>query len=247
MDRETIVVEGRWCVEALLESTRFEVIEVWRAKGSHEDLAPSESVRPLIREVSPAALSEVAGYSFHRGILALAKRPPENSAAAAAKETKQGLFVACPELADAANLGVIVRTAAALGSAGVLVASGRGADIFSRKSIRASSGAVFRLPVWECPDLESDLRTFRKEGFFLMGSAIGEESTFLSEAPKPTKGIILFGPEQGGLGEKWLDLCQARICIPMKNKVDSLNVAASAAIVLHELMKNPESFQDGSA
>ena len=145
--------------------------------------------------------------------------------------------MACPLLADAANLGAIIRSAAALGAAGVLVPHEAGADVYSRKSIRASSGAVFRLPVFESADLAEDLRKLRRSDYTVMGTSLSEGSTPLSEAPEFSNAVILFGPENGGLCETWEKLCDVKLTIPMSDGIDSLNVAASAAIVLYELLK----------
>ena len=230
---EEFVVEGRWCVEALLESGEIDVLAVLRAEGCQEEFETEWGHRADVLKVSREDLSEAAGYHFHRGLIALARRPLPR---AIREDREGGLLVACPALADAANLGAIVRSAAALGAAGILVPHRSGADIYARKSIRASSGAVFRLPVFESEQLDTDLESLRESGYLIMGTSLSGATIPVSEAPDITNGVILFGPEDGGLSSRWRDLCDLNLTIPMSNEVDSLNVAASAAIILYELV-----------
>ncbi|MEM7386101.1 MAG: TrmH family RNA methyltransferase [Verrucomicrobiota bacterium] len=152
------VIEGRWCIEALLGNPRFEVEGIVRAAGSHGDFVAGEVP---VHEVPKSELSAAAGYTFHRGLIAVAKRPVDDVV------PDGRLLVACPELADSANLGAIIRSAAALGASGILLPKSRGADVYSRKAIRASSGAVFRLPVHQSDDLFQRISDLRAVGNWL--------------------------------------------------------------------------------
>jgi tRNA G18 (ribose-2'-O)-methylase SpoU len=234
-DAGRFVVEGRWCVEALLDSDRFETVAVIRAEGSQEDFDEKYPGLTELYSLPKSELSKIAGFAFHRGILAIAKRPVISPVSV---DETGGIWVACPELADESNLGAIVRTAAALGAAGILLSSRKGADVFSRKSIRASSGAVFRLPICECVDLEKKISGLKGDGFFILGTSPGADCISLHEVPQLTKAVVVFGPEKNGLSRDWLDLCDLRIQIPMSSGMDSLNVAASAAIVLYWLLQS---------
>ncbi len=107
--------------------------------------------------------------------------------------------MACPEIADGANLGAIVRTSAALGASAVLFAGGRGADPFARKTIRASSGAIFRIPLFVCARLEAEVQRFREHGFIVLGTSTGKDSVNLDRFVSSDDTLVLFGPEEGGL------------------------------------------------
>ena len=181
-----------------------------------------------VRTVEPGQLEQEVGYPFHRGIIAYAERP------VVTPDWGRWARIVVPwNLADEGNLGTLVRSAAALGADAIAVEKGRGADPFSPKAIRASSTAVFRIPVWECTGLAGELRRLRDGGIRIVGTMPGEDAIPLDRAPLPDTGVVLFGAEEDGLPDEIAALCDCRVRIPLANEVESLNVAASAAIVLH--------------
>lgn len=228
---DEFIVEGRWCIEALIESETVQAIGVIRAEGTHADLELPASV--AVEDLPADRISKAMGFQFHRGLIAIAKRPPSSSAPLAS------LLVTCIDLADASNLGAIIRTAAALGVGGILLPENRGADVWSRKAIRTSSGAVFRLPIYQFPDLYDAVQQLKEvDDYQLLGGALGKTSRAISEFSPigiDDKRILLFGTESDGLDERWQKLCCSTYTIPMHNQVDSLNVAACAAIAIHQL------------
>ncbi|MDA7934886.1 hypothetical protein N9B65_07585, partial [Akkermansiaceae bacterium] len=140
--RETgthFIVEGQLPVERLQESSYL--------------------VEKIIRigdDISREEASSLLGFHFHRGYLAIARKP-ENPPLSAMSE---GTLVVLPEIADPGNLGTIIRNTAALDGAGIIL--GKGASPFNAKAIRASAGNLFRLPVRRSPDLLSDLAELSK-------------------------------------------------------------------------------------
>ncbi|MDF1755673.1 MAG: RNA methyltransferase [Verrucomicrobiales bacterium] len=233
-ERDQFVVEGRWAVEALLESGKYEVTSILKAEGSYPGFEDRDLHSAELLVAPKQAISQMLGYPFHRGLLALAKRPDSVNSL---PRNLTGLFVTCPEIADESNLGAIIRTAAALGASGMVLQKDRGADVYSRKAIRTSSGAVFRFPVYEVADLESEIRQLKKSEFTVLATALRNESVALHEVPLRRNTLVMFGPEKDGLSETWLKLCDTTVEIPMANGMDSLNVAASAAIVLYQLLR----------
>ncbi|MEM0897151.1 MAG: RNA methyltransferase [Verrucomicrobiota bacterium] len=225
-----IIVEGRWAVEALLQS-EFAVESVILEEG----LANPPAVPPdiTILRLAREEIHSLVGFKFHHGVLACAMRPAptrfrewlENHDA-----PDNPTFAVCVNLADASNIGAIVRSAAALGLHAVLIPAEAGADPFSRKSIRASSGAAFRLPVLECVKLADDLGEFRKEAS-IIASTLEDDAVSIAEMrASEGKRFVLLGSERDGLSRDWLDLATVKARIPVGNGVDSLNVAAAAAI-----------------
>ncbi|MEM0968663.1 MAG: hypothetical protein AAGJ31_04880, partial [Verrucomicrobiota bacterium] len=128
--------EGRWIVESLLRSS-LTVDSLFRQEGKHHDLELPEDI-PLW-EISAAELSQLAGYQFHRGILAFGVRPSLQKASVP-QGTDQTPWIICPNLTDASNLGALVRSAAAFSSGPVGLPATAGADPYSPKAIRASAG-----------------------------------------------------------------------------------------------------------
>lgn len=112
-----------------------------------------------------------------------------------------------------------------------------GCDPFTRRVIRVSMGSVFSLPIARSPNLANDLTQLRDAHNFRLLAAVSDQAaTPIDRMPRPTTGTaVLFGNEPEGLGEPWLSLCDDRITIPMRDNVDSLNLAIAAGIVMHRL------------
>ncbi|MEX2580425.1 MAG: RNA methyltransferase [Verrucomicrobiales bacterium] len=232
---EPVVVEGRWAVEALLESTSFTPLIVYVERGRHQDLKQRlVDAGVAFEEVDAEAMAGKAGFDFHRGVFALAERPEAREPAEEWLENACRMVVPVG-LADPGNLGTIVRSAAAFGADGILLEKGRGADVYSRKCIRASATAVFRLPIFEVERLPGHLDSMREAGFAIFGTALGDDAVPLPRVRQVEKCALLFGSERDGLAPEVGDLCDEKIGIPMSGTIDSLNVAASAAVVMYEL------------
>lgn len=208
------VVEGQLAVERLLQSG-YEVIKTIR----------------IGEEVSREEASKLLGYHFHRGYLAIARKPAQPELG----DFGEGPLVVLPEIADPGNLGTIIRNAAALGASGVLL--GKGASPFNAKAIRASAGNLFRLLVRRSPNLLADLKIIAQSRT-IIGTDLGKGSIPFSElAPLSQDVALILGPEDFGISEEIRSLCDYLTYLPMTRGVDSLNVASSSAIFLHELSR----------
>lgn len=225
---DTFLVEGRWAVESLLAS-EFHVRSVLLAEGQHLDFTTERA--PILRRAK-AELESLLGFDFHRGVLAIGERPTPRALGDAALA---GCVVVCPNIADESNLGSIVRNAAAFGAKAVAVPADRGADIFSRKAIRASSGTVFRVPIVESPSLLDDVRGLQERGYTVVGSVLSDETMSLRDVSVGSDFVLLLGGEGDGLDADWQSVCDVRVTIPMATGVDSLNVASSSAVLLYAL------------
>ena len=231
------IAEGDKVVERLLESgyeTESLLVEE-RFLPRFESLAPPET--PLY--TGPQALLEqIIGFNFHRGVLACGRRkPPPPLVEVAARFPPRSLVVVCPDVQDPTNLGSTIRTSAAFGASAVLLGR-RCADPFSRRVLRVSMGAAFRLPVLETTDLANDLRLLNREfSFDLIATVIDAAAEDLVSAERPEKVALLLGGEGHGLSHEWLDLATRRVTIPMQLGIDSLNVAVAAAIFLFHFQK----------
>jgi tRNA G18 (ribose-2'-O)-methylase SpoU len=227
------VAEGRILVEDLLAWGRAGKLEVVAVLA---EPAQAEAVRPLLPEgaglltASRAEVEALAGFPFHRGLLAAAVVPPRPDRA---RLRACGRLLALPAVADAGNLGLLLRTAAALGLDGALL--GPGPDPFSRRAVRVSMGAVWKLPLWREEDLWSALEDWRAGGGEIIGAALGDRAVPLPEwRPGPRTALVL-GPEGPGLSAQEQARCDRLVRIPMAEGVDSLNVAAAGAILMHWL------------
>lgn len=177
-----------------------------------------------------AALSETVGYPVHRGALASFDRRPLPALDDVLRDARR--VVVLEDLVDHTNVGAIFRSAAALGWHAVLLTP-RGADPLYRRAVRTSMGAVFRLP-WTRIDHREGPRLLHDAGFGVWAlTPDGDRS--IEEVETPGRLAVVLGAEDAGLSDRWRDAADVRVRIAMAGGVDSLNVAAAAAIALHAL------------
>lgn len=232
--RPCFVAEGRILVEDLLawgRAGRAEVVAV-AAEAGHEG-----AVIPLLPEgaalltATRAELEAMAGFPFHRGLMAAARvpEPPALETLPAA-----GRILVLPALSDAENLGQLIRTAAALGLDGLLL--GPGPDPFSRRAVRVSMGASWKLPIWRMEDPWAALEAWRAQGGEVVAAALADSIPVSAWKPG-TRTALVLGPEGPGLAPADVARCSRAVRIPMAPGVDSLNVAAAGAILMHRMME----------
>jgi tRNA G18 (ribose-2'-O)-methylase SpoU len=182
----------------------------------------------------PELIATIAGFAFHRGVLASADRidaPPAADVLAA------GDLVCVTEgINDHENLGALFRNVAGLGGCGVLL-DPTTADPLYRRSIRVSLGHVLRLPWTRLPSWPAALREVGDAGFTVVALTPDRDATPLHElaAERPPRVALLVGAEGPGLSDDALSSADRRVRIPLAPGVDSLNVATAAAIALYAL------------
>jgi TrmH family RNA methyltransferase len=164
-----------------------------------------------------------------QGVLAIVVRPA--TAPPAVLRDPHGLFAVLDGIQDPGNVGAIVRTAAAAGATGVVTA-GPVADPYSPKALRASAGAVFRLPLLEFPTVPEAAAALVAEGVHLLvadprGDSADSEVSFAHPL------ALVFGSERGGADPAWGRAGARSVRLPMASTVESLNVAAAAAVLLY--------------
>lgn len=231
--REVFIAEGRILVEDLLATARAGQLVV-RSVATTPTLAPQISaLMPIGAELLIAEedqLQAIAGFPFHRGVLACAEVPAQPPVELLM--TARRLLV-LPRLDDAENLGLLLRSAAALGMDGALL--GRGPDLWSRRTLRVSMGAAWRLPVWRAEEAADLLEGWRRRGGEIVAAALGANSEDARTWTPAQRCALVLGPEGAGLDPAWLLRADRRVVIPMANTVDSLNVAAAGAILMFRM------------
>lgn len=226
------IAEGEHVVRRLLASG-VETDSVLLAERRAEEIAPLVPAGVPVYVVPQERMNAIVGYKFHSGVLACGRRPaPPSVEKLLASLPRRALLVICPELANAENLGGLIRLSAGFG-ADALVLGERSADPFFRRSVRVSMGTVFRLPIVRSPDIRADLRRLRDAGVELIATVLDADAEPLSAASRPDRLGLLFGNEAQGLDRDVVGLCQRRVTIPMKLGTDSLNVAVAAGIFLY--------------
>ncbi|MGF7236634.1 MAG: TrmH family RNA methyltransferase [Frankia sp.] len=184
----------------------------------------------------PDVLATVTGFDVHRGALASMHRKPLPDASALLRSGRR--MVVLEDLISHTNLGAVFRSAAGLGMDGVLL-SPRCADPLYRRSVRVSMGEVFAVPYARLERWPDGLGTLRDAGFTVLALTPGAGSVPLDEVrlglAATDRVAILLGTEGSGLSEAALAGADRRVAIPMAAGVDSLNIAAAAAIAFYAL------------
>lgn len=144
-------------------------------------------------------------------------------------------YIALDGIQDPANLGALSRTAEALGIAGLILYNC--CDIYNQKSLRASMGAFFRLPVMITDNLPLLLRNKAIEGMLTFAAVPDRESEDVCALDFSYGAIGVIGNEGNGVSQQVIDACMKKAVIPMSGRAESLNAAAAGAIVMWEMMK----------
>ena len=189
-------------------------------------------------------LESIAGFHLHRGALAAMHRPELAAVAELLASARGGAgarrIAVLEDLVDHTNVGAAFRSAAALGVDAVLVAP-RCADPLYRRSVRVSMGTVFQVP-WTRINAWPDPGELRRAGFTVAALALSEDAVDLDDfaaspactAPDSRVAVVL-GTEGDGLAARTIAAADAVVRIPMAGGVDSLNVAAAAAVAFWAL------------
>lgn len=145
---------------------------------------------------------------------------------------KAPLLLITEDVRDPGNLGTMFRTAEAAGVTGILLNRGT-VDLFNPKTVRATMSAIFRMPFVITEDLMPSLAALKKAGIRLYAAHLGGKDMY--DAPDYTgPSAFLIGNEGNGLSCDTAEMADEKILIPMEGKIESLNAAMSAGILLYE-------------
>ncbi len=142
-----------------------------------------------------------------------------------------GLYIALENVSDPSNLGAIARSAEAFNFDGIIVSEG-GCDPYNPKALRASMGALLRIPVIVMPHFVEFISDC---GLNTYATVVDRSADSIRSANFDMGSIALIGNEANGLSEAAVAACNNKITIPMTGKAESLNAATAAAIVMWEM------------
>lgn len=233
-----MVLEGRIVIEKALHAG---IVPRFLVCTEAEEHFWREGSKFPVYGMPHGELCSLVGFKFHHGAFAIADIPRVRlfSEEDLSCDKPRRVFLCLWDVTDPSNLGALVRTAAGLGAEGVLLGPGC-ANPYYRKTIRASMGNVFSIPLWET-DM-NELATLRERGVQFIAASLAKESkpieTFLGVPEKSlSPSILVLGNEGYGLPEEVLKLCRHQVCIPMNNEVDSLNVAVAGGILMYKILR----------
>lgn len=186
--------------------------------------------------LSEQAFRKVSTEQAPQGIIAVCEIPDEQSFDDFIYEASDIKILAIDGMRDPGNLGTVMRSALAFGLDALLV--GDCADIYSPKTVRASMGAVFSLPIIVCDELSEYLLRLKNGGRRIIGAVLRDNSLNLGAYKLDYRDIIVIGNEGHGISKNVLDVCTDYLKIPMMPSSESLNAATAASIIMWEYFKN---------
>ncbi len=223
------IAEGPAAVLAALASKRYPVVSLYVTESGAELLPQSALNRAIyLSEKVMAAISTVESAQGVLAICAMNRETDPNHVGEIFQRVQLPLIY-CFEVNDPGNLGTIIRTADALGSAGVLLSPGS-ADPFSPKVVRSTAGSLWHVPVLRDVDIQSAVKAARSYKRKIY-AADGRGSTSLPQI-NGKDALWIFGNEARGLTKDVTALADQVVAIPMKGRAESLNLATAVAITL---------------
>jgi RNA methyltransferase, TrmH family len=218
------LVEGPHAVgEALAAGVVTELLATEEGLASL-DQPPDVPVTPVAEHV----LARITDTATPQGVVAVARSVTADLDAVVG----EGLLVVLAAVGDPGNVGTIVRTADAVGAAGVVLTAGC-ADVFGPKAVRAAAGSTYHLPLVVGPELGEVVATCSAAGQPLYGLDGGATvSVFALPHTGPAVALVL-GNEAHGLPPDTRGLLDAIVAVPIRGRAESLNVAAAAAVALY--------------
>jgi 23S rRNA (guanosine2251-2'-O)-methyltransferase len=224
-----VVIYGRNPVREALRGRR-EVTQIWANEGAarEEWLAPANPQRATDREIE-----ELCGSPDHQGVCAEAGDYPY----ADPRSLLTGgdaLVLALDEIQDPRNLGAICRVAEVAGASGVVIPERRSAEV-TPVVCKTSAGAVEHLPVARVRNLAEYLGEAKEEGAWVYGAS-AEDAVPYDQPDYGGKVVIVLGAEGRGLRPRVQTACDQLIALPVRGRVDSLNVSAAASAIVYGIL-----------
>ena len=219
-----VALDAGWQPTALLCERRH-------ISGDARDIVEGIGADIPVYTGSRELLAQLTGYTLTRGVLCAMRRRPMPSVEAVVKDARR--IVVIYAVTDTTNIGAIFRSAAALGIDAVLLTRDT-CDPLNRRAVRVSMGSVFLVPwTW----LDAPITSLHDFGFKTAAMALTDDSVALDNPllAQEQQLAIIMGTEGDGLPKQTIADADYTVKIPMAHGVDSLNVAAAAAVAFWQL------------
>jgi RNA methyltransferase, TrmH family len=234
LEDESLVLQG-------LESPTCSIFSVFATPSVALRLQPlcASSKIPLYA-LGTGLMSKLTGTGYETNITAIAiagQRLVTSDTILA--QSPNGLFLCGEKIQDPRNVGVLIRTADALGASG-LILSQDSAEPYSRASVRSTTGSITRLPLCLTPNLPSTLTTLKTQGVTIIASSgnVSRETNEVDFTVRPL--VIVMGNEQHGISPEVAAISDFVVRLPMgkDTKADSYNVTVAAGMLLYEAIRS---------
>lgn len=233
INKEFIIEGIKLINEAIEEKADIKQIVVCD-NCQNTDMIPKELMYQIAKYecvyVTEKVFNYITDVNSPQGILAIIERKNTEDHI----DYSQDIIVALDDIQDPGNLGTILRTVDSIGLNQILVSKGT-ADCYNPKVVRSTMGAIFRIKIIECEDLESTLKEVKKNKFKLVVTSLQTENSLYDI--NYNKKLIVIGNEANGVEEKIQQMSDEKIKIPMLGKTESLNASVATGIVLYEYVR----------
>lgn len=228
------VIEGiKLIKEAIEEKCNIKQIVICD-NCQNSEIIPKELMYEIAKYeciyVTDKIFSSISDVNTPQGIMAIIGR--ENTEAQI--NYSEDIIVALDDIQDPGNLGTILRTVDSVGINQILVSKGT-ADCYNPKVVRSTMGAIFRVNIIECNDLEKTLKEIKKHKFELIITSLQTENSIYDI--DYNKKVIVIGNEANGVEQKIQDIADIKAKIPMLGKTESLNASVATGIILYEYVR----------
>jgi RNA methyltransferase, TrmH family len=234
-ENDQFVIEGVRLVEDAY-AHQADISEVFYSKSLSERgiklLETFEEALIPVEEVDETVFSGIMDTSTSQGIAAICRKP------ALALEKNLDFVIIADQLRDPGNLGTLIRTAASAGAQAVLTTP-ESVDLYSPKVLRSAMGAHFHIT---CAEMEwaaiQDFKINTPGMSACVAAANGDMVCWQNDFTRPT--MLIIGSEADGASESAFRLADHRLSIPMPGKMESLNAAVAAGILIFEVVRQRE-------
>lgn len=229
------IVEG---IRMFMEVPATDIIKIYVAESFY--MKSADNVKEKIKAseyeiVTDDVFKRISDTKTPQGIMVIVKRSMTNLNNILENVSEKSLFLILEDIQDPGNLGTILRTSEAGGVTGIIMSKNT-VDIYNSKVVRSTMGSIFRVPFVYVDDLETATEKLKESGVTIYAAHLKGNCNHFEKDYRKASAFML-GNEGNGLTDKLADKAQEYIRIPMLGKVESLNVANAATILIYEALR----------
>lgn len=233
-EEDLFVAEGlRMCME--IPKERIQALYISESFSKHPDCGELTKGVRQVETVTDEVFKSLSDTQSPQGILALVRQyhyTLDEVAKTGAESGRPALLMVLEHLQDPGNLGTIIRAGEGAGVTGILMDAST-ADIYNPKVIRSTMGSVLRVPFVYVDNLHMSLKHLKQKGIRLYAAHLKGEHSYDKEDYTSDTGFLI-GNEANGLSEETASLADIYVRIPMEGRVESLNAAVAASVLMFE-------------
>ncbi|MDR1396981.1 MAG: 23S rRNA (guanosine(2251)-2'-O)-methyltransferase RlmB [Desulfarculales bacterium] len=246
MKEERQIIVGRHAVSAVL-SSRPEMIDEFLVASDENVLMTQQLLDTAlkrgvtVRRVPKSYLTSLAGLAVHQGVAVCliaggSYAPLEEIISAAKAAGNSALVLMADHIQDPHNLGALIRSAAAAGAQGIIIAKDRACQLTPAVA-KAAAGTLNMIPVCRVTNLAHTLEQLRDEaGLWSLAAVPGQERPpWEQDLNRPL--ALIIGGEHQGVSRLLLELCDMKASLPLSPQVESLNASVAAGVMLFEIIR----------